>query len=807
MAFVKTLFVRHPILTQFMGWLIIPALVLAVILYRQLMQALPAEREQLQAAFLSAAADISRDNLGMATVTAAKDTDAFFSLGYMHAQDRLWQMEYQRRLGQGRLSEIFGKESLNTDRYMRTLGIYRAAEKAYGYLSGEGKLALDAYVKGVNHWLARAPELPLEFKLFGFEPAPWTYADSLVQIKLLALNLGANYRHELQNEMLLKQLGKARFEQLLVSDQETGAVVASHGEDGDRGEAFARQLAGLDNYVGELYRQLDLGLEGVGSNAWVVSGRHTRSGLPVLANDPHLALSLPTTFYLARLKGDKINVAGATLPGLPMVIFGKNADITWGATNLAADVQDLYIERVDRADSNLYQLGDRWQPFTSREEIIKVAADFPALLHQEYQPVKWLVRESVHGPLISDVLNDAKYPMALRWTALDADDTSFDSIFAVNYARDWQGFRQALADLVAPALGFVYADNKDNTGFIAAGRIPVRAGGRGLMPSPGWDGQHSWQRYLGIDEYVQQTNPESGVIVTANNRIHGADYPYLISNNWKPGYRARRIKQLLEGHIQAGHAMQTRDFVTLQQDVVDLQAGEIKPFLAALKGEDGRQQELLAILEHWDMKMDGDSIGATVYRIWLNHFTRLVVGDELLENVIFPGLYARLSAQANESRPIFLRELLKGKHPLWCDVVTTAPRENCADIALLALTQTYEELSKLSGGDASQWQWSRLHETAYSHKAFSFSQLMSLIFDRDKGAQGGFYTVNVSGNHYVKGEGYRRVLGASYRQVVDMGAPELSVFGIDLGQSGQMLSPHYDDFLYRQAMITMDIQP
>lgn len=743
---------------------------------------------------------IQRDDDGVPSITAATDHDAFFALGYVHAQDRMWQMDYRRRLGRGRLSEVLGERALQSDKLMRTLGLEHAARQALTHLTDVERAGLRAYAAGVNAWIAGNHELPVEYRYFGTRPERWEESDSLLMVKLLALSLGGNYRQELANQVLVMHLGAERASELTGLDlREPATAVTDAGDPGQwlsvamqRGDPAADPLDGLWQTTGRLERDAGLGGKGVGSNAWAVAGSYTEGGMPMLAGDPHLRRQLPTTFYLAKLKGDRIDVVGATLPGVPVVVFGRNAKIAWAATNLAADAQDLYAERLS-LDKEQYEADGRWVPIASRDEWIHVAAEFPAALRERYPPIRWRVRSTRNGPLVSDAVAAEGRALALRWTALDPDDRSYGGILAINYAEDLPAFRHALRDYAAPALNFVYADRSGDIAMLAAGRIPVRNAGDGLLPAPGWNDSHRWLRYLDAAELPAQINPGSGRVVSANQRIHDADYPWLISNSWQSDYRARRIEALLASHTSDGRKLTAGDMSAMQMDVMETQAAEALPLLAHAVAHTPLQKDLLKRLHDWDRRMSEDSVGAALYHVWSRHLMLRMTEAPLRLDLVHSERLAILKEQRETFRPELVRRIAGGELQHWCG----GSQQRCADMALAALDDAAVELRRLRGGDVDDWTWGEVHQVKLPHAPFDQLPLLGRLFDRRIPSAGGRYTINVSVADYDDEHGYDGVLGATYRQVIPLGDPAASLFSLDSGQSGNIVDRHYADLAQR----------
>ena len=515
-----------------------------------LRRSLPQVNGKVTVAGLSGAVEIVRDRNGIPYIYGKTDHDAFFALGYVHAQDRLWQMELQRRIGAGRLSEVLGDATIETDQFLRTLGVYRAAEASWPALAPEAQSALQAYADGVNTFLAEGHPLPPEFVILGFKPEPWQPADSLVWAKMMSWNLGDTYGDDLLRGQMTAALGPERAAQLMPGYPAGTPIILPP-------DAMAAELLRVDNVLRET---LGLGDKSNGSNNWVVNGARTASGKPLLANDPHLGAQIPAIWYLAGIQGDKVHAVGATLPGLPAVVIGHNDEIAWGVTNLGPDVQDLYIERVNPANPGQYEVNGQWTDLQVVPEEIKVKG--------EEKPIDWAARATRHGPLISDVTDERGHALALRWPALDPGDTTMNAFLAINYARNWDDFTAAMRDYIGPSQNFVFADRAGNIGYFGPGRIPVRAKGDGTTPVPGWTDEYAWTGWIPFEQLPHAYNPADGYVVTANNKVVPDDYPYFITTDWAPPYRAKRIVELLT----AKNGLTPDDYARIQGDQASAQA-------------------------------------------------------------------------------------------------------------------------------------------------------------------------------------------------------------------------------------------
>ncbi len=756
--------------------LVVFALLITLGGYLFLRRSLPQTSGTIQVAGLDGPVEITRDADGVPHIVATTDHDAYFAMGYVHAQDRLWQMEFRRRIGAGRLSEILGETTLDTDKFIRTIGPYRAAQSAWTALSSESQATLEAYAAGVNAWLDEDHPLPPEYLILGFEPEPWTVYDSLVWTKMMAWDLGGNYDKELLRLRLIQAIGPARTAELMPPFPDTGTTILA-----------ANQLSGtaVDTLLDlDSSLQVNLGLRGldVGSNNWVISGELTETGLPLLANDPHLSARIPSIWYLAEIQGDTLHVTGATLPGLPTVVIGHNEDIAWGLTNLGPDVQDLYIERINPDNLNQYEVDGEWQDITIVEE--------PIYVQGKDEPILWAARSTRHGPLISDVSGRSPTPLALRWTALDPGDTTYDSFIQMNYASDWESFKAAAVHYVVPSQNLVFADKAGNIGYLGPGHIPIRAQGDGTLPVPGWDSRYEWQGWIPFDELPQSYNPEQGYIVTANNRVVGDDYPYHLTYDWSPRYRAERITEMIEALTSKGK-LSVADMQTIQGDQLSAQGRELLPFLQSLTPTDDRQAEALAYLQGWDLNTSTETIAPSIYHAWLYHFGQTVFEDDL-RGVLYDEM-------ATRQHMTFLANIIADDNTIWCDNFLTTPTESCADTALVALDRALDDLTEREDETMANWQWGKFHRTQYPHNPFSEVDALKWLFHREIANGGDRYTVNVAHVDYKRP--YLQYNVPSYRHIIDMSDFNNSLFMHTTGQSGHALSPHYDDLIERHQAV------
>ncbi len=758
-----------------------------------LRRSLPQQRGTQHVPGIAAPIEIVRDGWGVPHVFAATDRDAHFGLGYAHAQDRLWQMEWQRRIGAGRLSEVVGADGLEADKFLRTLGVRRAAEALVDGLSPAARDVLEAYAAGVNAVLAQQRPLPPEFLVLGVEPAPWTPADSLSWMKLMAWDLAGNYDIELLRTRLIQAVGVERAGALLPGGPTAGEIEGARRSTPARAAALALAPARIDA-LARASRRLDAftGPRGpdIGSNAWVVGGARTATGEPILANDPHLGAQIPAQWYLAEIQGDRLHAVGATLPGLPLVVIGRNARVAWGLTNLGADVQDLFVERVKPDDRNAVADGDGWAPMT--------VVDSPIVVRGQPQPVPWSARATRHGPVISDVIDERAAAdvsggedtvLALRWTGLDPNDTTFDAFLGLNLAADADAVVAALRAVVSPCQNVVYADVDGQFGQIAPCRIPIRAAGDGSLPVPGWDESHAWRGSIPFDDLPQRRNPPDAVIVAANQAVRAADPSHFIGRDWALPYRAARIASLLEAPDALGQPLKALDMVAIQTDETSLYALELQPFLTRLDdGGDARRAEAIALVAGWDGHAHAGSAAAAIAEAWLVHLNRLILVDDLPGDLLDDYL-PNDNLQQQPRR--FLATALREPTSPWCDDSRTAERESCPDLARRALDLALADLRARLGPNMAGWRWGRLHALTLPHRPLGEAALLGSLLNRRVANGGDAFTVDAAPPNPAAP--YRQDKMPGYRQIVTLRADDVGRYSVATGQSGHPLSRHYDD--------------
>ncbi len=707
--------------------------------------------------------EITRDLNGVPHVTAKSEHDGYFALGIVHAQDRLWQMDFQRRLGAGRLSEILGEATMPTDRYMRTLGLYRLAKQSFKHLDTGTKNALTAYTKGVNTWLERQRESwtrawPLEFYLLRYRPEPWTATDSLVWGRMMAIFLSRNSRTEILRAQLKETLDDAAVQTLL----------PPYPSDGPR--SFA-------SLFGEVPSPLAVSSA---SNSWVLSGSHSATGKPFLANDPHLRFRTPALWYLASVTTPQRTLTGATVPGLPFTVLGQNGDIAWGVTAAETDVQDLFIEKLNPANENEYLTPGASKPFKTITETIRVKG-------KKDEQVK--IRMTRHGPVLSDHnpalarLAGKGKVIALRTPAIDPIDKTADALYGINQAKDWDSFKAALRNWHAPHMNISFADRSGNIGLIAPGRVPVRKPDSGLVPAKGWTEAADWQGYIPFEELPNLYNPASGKIANANNPVPTGDYKYPLGQYRAPGYRAKRIDQILT----PPRAYSVDDMIRLQSDSVSAMAQELLPLMIGQTPSSKVLEATLKMLRSWNGRMARDTAEPLIFLAWLREFNRQVFQDELGKTFqAYWGL-----------RPLTIKRILT-REPKWCDDTSTETVENCEAVLAKSLKMALAGLTKQYGAESKNWKWGTAHFAKFDHPVLGRIPVIGKFFNVRLPSNGGPYTVN-RGNTRVRNPRtpFTSVHGAGYRAVYDLADPTKSRYIVAPGQSGNWFSAHYKDLANR----------
>jgi penicillin amidase len=742
---------------------------------------LPPIDAQIRVAGIEREVLIHRDKWGIPHIQAASRNDLFFAQGYIHAQDRLWQMELNRRAAAGKLAAVVGSVALETDRLSRTLGFARLAAGTWDNSGDTVRADVEAYTAGINAQLGDAQKLPLEFTLLRHEPAPWAPLDTVAFARLMAWTLSHGFAGKLTRAQLIERLGPERAASLEPNYPERNPITLPNGV-----EFNALEIDDMMDAAGGPFLGRSMEGAGSGSNGWVLAGQRSVSGHPILCNDVHLPVKTPSLWYYNHLRheadeqdGKGLHVAGVSLPGLPYVLIGHNERIAWGATLSFVDCEDLFVERLEVNEAPRYIYQDSWHKAETSEEVIEVRGKAN---HVES------VITTRHGPIISNILPHNGQAVALQSGAL-RELESFDGFARLNAAESWDEFVNAIARIESPTLNLLYADTGGNIGYHLCGKVPVRAKGQGLVPVPGWTGKNEWIAEVPFDELPYAFNPKRGFIVTANHRIVTDDYAYYLGSLWRNGYRARRLEEL----ITKTAVISMNDCCRFHLDAKSIPGKELVDALAALETSDPDATLSLHLLRSWDGRLDARSIGGTVYEVLLMRLSQLILrphlGTELAERFLGMGPQPVLYpvSEFHGQWVVVLLRMLHDPDTPWL------PAGQMRDALLVrGLAETAQELRRLLGEETREWEWGRLQRIHFDH-AMSSQPILDRVFGQGPVSVGGDSdTVSQTATSPEDREGN---IASSYRQVVDLGNFDASQAMLVPGQSGNLGSGHYGDLI------------
>ena len=734
---------------------------------------LPQVNGHLHLGGLQKPVEVLRDRWGIPHMYAQTSLDALFAQGFVHAQERFWQMEFTRRVVAGRLAEVVGEPAFPVDQAMRAVSLYKTAEREAEIEPGYFCDLLNAYCNGVNAWLDQAissKKLPVEFVLLGYTPEPWSVKDSLGWGKMMAWILASNWQSELYRRLLLDQLGREKVEELEIDIDKEWAVVLDLG------------LAMGGSKIGESLRPyIAPGLEeGVGSNNWVLHGSRTSTGKPLLANDMHLELTTPAIWFENHLVGGEFDVTGVSLPGVPMVIAGHNRRVAWGYTDSVPDTQDLYEEhlRPDPHGGWEYEYRGQWIPAEVRLEKILVKGGSP----REEEVIV-----TRHGPVINSLFKEAfptVPPMALRWTALEPDH-SFQAILKMNIARSCREFHEALREFDNPSENVVYADVDGDIGYTMNGRVPIRAKGDGTVPAPGWTGEYEWTGYIPLEELPHLENPPRGYVATANNQVQRPDFPHFLGRDYLVSERIGRIIELIE----ARQKIDLSYIQTMQYDRIAISSRRMAQILGSLEASGLDLQTIVERMRRWDGRLDVSDTLASVFEATVRQAGSLLIDHhfgELGRRASGEGPFA---GQWPDHLWEFFFRLLDQPESPWFDLGHGEKRD---DVLRLALRQAVDFLKAELGPDMAQWSWGRLHQLTFNHILGSRKPLDQVFSIGPFPIGGDGNTVAASFTSFCN-LNHCPVVGPPYRFIADLGDLDHCWGVLTPGQSGHLASRHYDD--------------
>ncbi|MHA2023838.1 MAG: penicillin acylase family protein [Candidatus Thorarchaeota archaeon] len=704
--------------------------------------------------------EVIRDAQGVPHIYAKNLHDLFLAQGYVIAQDRLWQMEMIRRTTSGTLSEIFGESTLKSDIFYRNLGLNRIAEKlAQNADYKQDHIAMvSAYNLGINEYISENKDsLPIGYQVFQFGPHEFTIKDSILSALMISFGLTSTHFYKFLRLNLIEKLGQKTALSLFPVNMTP---------------SFAAQME---------YEYLMFIENSNGSNNWVVSGEKSASGKPLLANDPHLMVTIPGIWYQNHLNAPKLNVIGFSIPGLPGITIGHNDHIGWGCTNSFADVQDLYIEKVNHDNPNQYLSGDVWQDFKIVEETVKIRGK---------EPLKKTFKISKHGPILESLFVgtkkldylpiDKSYKLGYKSIENEFDITElFAAIFHLNKAKNWISFKEAIRHWILPSQNIVYADIDGNIGFYVSGKVPIRKKGMGVAPVPGWTNEYEWDDYIPFEEMPHSLNPGANFIATANNKIVPGDYPYLITNFYSFPDRVNRITELLLDKQK----LDVEDFKRIQQDIYSQRAKEICEYFTKITPDNELQKKAIELLETWDFQMSSDSAAALIYHVWVRKFLEVLLKDKLDNE-----LYIMFIPSAAD--PLYyLKYPSTWMYPGESDKITT----NRDNILRSSLQQALEDITAKHGGNIENWRWGLEHLITFVNMLSGLHPDLSMLNRGPFELPGDTFTVNSLWRNSL--DNYNCVGGVSFRMVLDFSDLSKSVAIAPPGQSEHPMSTHYSDMI------------
>ncbi|MBK7895862.1 MAG: penicillin acylase family protein [Candidatus Promineifilaceae bacterium] len=739
--------------------------------------------------------NVYRDENGISHIYAENEHDLFLAQGYVHAQDRFWQMEFWRHVSQGRISEIAGATTVDSDIFIRTMGWHRIAQESLAYYereSPEMMAVLEAYSEGVNAYIAEEGDnISLSYTVLGlvnetWEIEPWEPLHTIAWAVVMADDLGGNWSDEIERANLIKELGEGTTANLLpfYPYDNRPVMVPTDAMDieftNEETDAMIQQMQQVNwtnvntHIVGSYPEEGFLGSgDYVGSNNWVISGEHTDTGMPLLANDPHLGIQMPSIWYQVALHSPTLNVQGFSFAGVPGVVVGHNDHIAWGVTNVGPDVQDLYIEKINPNNPDQVEFMGEWENMEIIDEVIKVNGG---------EDVTIQVKITRHGPIISDLRDDTSDVLAMRWTAHEPMRT-LEAIIGLNTAVNYQEFREALRFWDAPSQNFVYADTEGNIAYQMPGLVPIRANGNGLVPVPGWTGEYEWEGWVPYEELPAILNPEWGYIATANHAVVDEEYPYQLNLYWADGDRGQRIVDMIEAELNGDGELSQADLARIQFDSHSLLADSYVPLLDGLSSNNEKVQAALERLRGWDRQARRDSVPAALFEIFSMQLAQATLADEVgADNVNSFG-----------GRVLF-HQLAANPEAIWWDDTTTAAAESQADILLAALEDSVAWFEANVGEDMNDWTWGSIHTATFVSNPLGESGISSVESLVNRGpfpADGGRSIVNA--NSWSWSEPAAVTGHVSMRMLVDMSDFDASEWVIPTGQSGHPYHPNYDD--------------
>lgn len=777
MAFAETSITMRIRAKIFIG-IIFTCIALAIIGYVSLKhlitKSFPQYEGELTLSGLHHSVKILRDEFAVPHIFAEDEHDLFFAQGYVHAQERLWQMDIARRAGEGRLSEVLGTSTLKFDRMLRTVGFRHIAEQLEQTISPQSKAILEAYSDGVNAFIhSHKGKFPIEFDMLNYTPEDWQPIHSLMIARLMAWELNISWHTDIVLGELVAKLGIEKASQIFPTYPENAPVIVER-KISEKDLNILRYFSSLD-----FDRRKMFGTSGmhIGSNAWAVSPQKSESGFAMLANDPHLGLGVPAKWFEVHLSGGNVDVVGMSLPGTPLVILGHNKNIAWGLTNVMADDADFYFEKTDSLKPEQYFYKGEWKNFEMEYDTIAV---------KDSARIPLEIRRTIHGPVINSVypLHEISSPaITMAWTGYEMSDELL-GIYKINTAHNWKLFLEGVKEFTVPGQNFVYADAVGNIGFKPGVRLPIRSTQNPTLPQDGSTGEYDWKGFVSFEQLPELFNPPEGFIATANNKTTNT-FPYHISNLWEPPSRIQRIRELLT----KTEKLSVDDFKRIQMDYYSHFAKEMIPYLLSaydsVSVSDTRIKTALTYFRNWNFIEKNTDVPTSIFEVYFQKLIHNIFLDEMGEE-----LFNQYIVLANMPYRITL-SLLSTSDSAWFDDVTTPQIETRDDIIRRSFSEAIEELQKQFGGEMKEWQWGKLHTITFKH-LFGDVKVLRTIFNVGPFEVGGSGTT-VNNGEFRFTRPFAMTLGPSTRHIVDFANLDGSLSVIPTGESGQPLSDHYSD--------------
>jgi len=775
--------------------LVILLIAISIVSYFMLKKSLPNYDGEVEVKGLHSKVEIYRNEFAIPLIKAENDEDVAFALGYLHAQERLFQMDIARRAGEGRLSEIFGPKLLPIDKMFRTIEVYKIAHENFSRLNPLSQKILIAYSKGVNQFIKNSKEnYQVEFNVLGYDPYLWKPEHSLMIAKLMGWELNISWWTDIVFSQLVQKFGVEKAKELIPSFPENAPTIIP---------SQLKQVSSISNdliNVDRDYRSF-VGFVGthIGSNNWVVNSYKSESGKPIIANDPHLAFSQPGKLYFVMIRSKEINSEGFSLPGLPSIVIGKNQNIAWAMTNVMADDADFYLEKLDSSKTKYFFDGN-WKQLKIYKDTIKV---------KDSTDVIFEIRKTHRGPIITDIHpykkilpnSEVEIPtMSMRWTGFDFSDEIYSSI-KLNKAKNWEDFKEALRYFTIPGQNFIYADKNNNIGYVCAAKLPIRNSNSPTLIYDGTTSSSDWQGYVSYDQMPKLFNPPQNFIASANNKTV-KDFPFHISNLWEPSSRIDRITELLTSKQK--HSVE--DFKKYQMDFVSPYARQITKYIlqafSQVKIKDENLKTSIQLFENWDCEFNENSQTPTIYSFFLKNLIKNIWGDEMSNDLLREYVFV-----ANVPYRKILEVLQNGSS--FFDNIKTTKIETRDDIIRESLVDALNELEKKYGRNLADWQWGNVHQVNFKHMFSGRSSLLDKIIDVGPFPIGGDGTTIFNTEYSFsdlfanknavedisKRKNYENYLGPSMRYIFDFAQPKYLYFILPTGQAGHFMSSNYKDMV------------